>query len=139
LVTFKTSAAQTGKDNTIFELLAPRGMATPLHRHAQDDESFYLLEGEVTFYLPDSAPFRATTGTFVHIPGGTVHAFQINSTTARFLTHTTAQHERFLRAAGEPAHTHTLPPPSPPAMEKVLAAADQFGVEILGPPPATTH
>jgi len=60
----------------------------------------------------------------------------VNSETARFLDLTTPQHEHFMRAAGEPAQGRELPPAVPPAMvEKVNAIAQQYGVEILGPPP----
>ncbi len=61
----------------------------------------------------------------------------MNSETARVLVLTTPQHERFFRAAGEPARARTLPPEGPPDMEKVEAAAQEFGVAILGPPPGT--
>jgi hypothetical protein len=39
------------------------------------------------------------------------------------------------RAAGEPAQARTLPPQAPPDMDKLMAAANEYGVEILGPPP----
>ena len=42
----------------------------------------------------------------------------------------------FFRAAGEPAPERVLPPDAPPDMAKVGAAAERFGVEILGPPPS---
>ncbi len=59
----------------------------------------------------------------------------MNSETARMLVLTTPQHERFFRAAGEPARARTLPSEGPPDMEKGEAAAQEFGVDILGPPP----
>ena len=40
-----------------------------------------------------------------------------------------------MRAVGEPAQGRVLPPDGPPDLEKVGAAAQQYGVEILGPPP----
>jgi len=135
LATFKATAEQTGGQYTLIEQLALGGMATPLHVQPEDHESFYVLEGELTFYLQDGPPIPATAGSFVHIPKGTPHAFQVDSETARFLDLTTSQHEHFMRAAGEPAQGRVLPPEGPPDMEKVGAAAQQYGVEILGPPP----
>jgi hypothetical protein len=110
-------------------------MATPLHVHREDDEAFYVIEGELTVYLEDSDhPTPASAGTFVHIPGGDVHAFQVDSETARWLDLTTPQHERFMRAAGEPAQERVFPPEGLIDMKKVGAAQQQYGIEILGPP-----
>jgi quercetin dioxygenase-like cupin family protein len=139
LLMFKASAAQTGGRFALVEQVAPRGVATPLHAQPQDDESFYVLEGELTFYLADNPPFRAAAGAFVHIPAGVPHAFRVDSETARYLDLTTAQHERFMRAAGEPARERVPPPPGPPDMDTVMAAARQHGVDILGPPPGAGH
>ena len=136
LVTVKASAEQTGGQFILVEQLAPRGTATPLHAHPEDDESFWILEGEMTFYLEDGQPMPASAGSFVHIPKGYVpHAFQVDSETARFLILSTPQHEAFIRAGAEPAQGRTLPPAAPPDMDKVMAAANAYGVEILGPPP----
>jgi quercetin dioxygenase-like cupin family protein len=135
LTTIKASALQPDGRYAITEQLLPRGTATPLHSQPEDDESFYVLEGELTFYLEDGEPMPASAGAFVHVPAGAAHAYQVDSETARILNVTTAQHERFFRAASDPARTRTIPPQAPPDMEKVMAAAHEYGVEILGPPP----
>jgi len=135
LATFKATAEQTGGRFMLLEQLAPGGMATPLHVQPDDDESFYVMEGELTFYLEDGEPIPASAGSFVHIPKGVAHAFQVDSETARILNLSTPQHEYFYRAAGEPAQGRGLPPEGPPDMEKVGAAAQEYGVQILGPPP----
>jgi quercetin dioxygenase-like cupin family protein len=135
LATVKASAEQTGGTFSITEQMFSKGMATPLHSQPDDDETFYVLEGDLTFYLEDGEPLAASAGSFVHIPAGTAHAYRVDSETARLLNITTPQHERFFRAAGEPAQARTLPPQAPPDMDKVMAAANEHGVEILGPPP----
>lgn len=135
LLTVKAGAEQTGGRFALVEQYAPRGMATPLHIQPEDDETFYVLEGDLTFYIEDGQPIPAPAGSFVHIPAGTPHAFQVDSETARFLDLTTPQHESFMRAAGEPAQERVLPPPGPPDMERVGAAAQKYGVDIVGPPP----
>jgi quercetin dioxygenase-like cupin family protein len=136
LATIKATTEQTGGEFILYELVAPKGTATPLHVHPTDDESFYVMEGEMTFYLEDGQPIPASAGSFVHIPKGYVpHAFQVDSETARFLVLTRPPQEGFIRAAAEPAQSRTLPPAGPPDMEKVGAAAQAYGLEILGPPP----
>ena len=135
LATFKASSEQTGGRFSVTEQTFPKGMATPLHVQPEDDETFYVLEGDLTFYLEDGQPLPASAGSFVHLPAGTAHAYQVDSETARLLNITTAQHEAFFRAAGDPARERTLPPQAPPDMDRVTAAAEEHGVEILGPPP----
>jgi quercetin dioxygenase-like cupin family protein len=135
LLTIKATTEQTDGQYTLIEQLAPGGIATPLHVQPEDHESFYVLEGDLTFYLEDGRPIPASASSFIHLPRGTPHAFHVDSETARFLVITTPQHERFFRAAGEPAQALTLPPEAPPDMEKVETAAREYGVEILGPRP----
>jgi quercetin dioxygenase-like cupin family protein len=133
----KAGGEQTGERFSLHEHLAPRGMATPLHVQPREDETFYVLEGRLTFYL-DGEPDSVPAGGSVFVPRGTPHAFQVDSETARYLVlNTPAGHERFFRAMGEPAREHTLPPPDQPApdMGRMAAAAAEAGFEILGPPP----
>ena len=135
LTTVKASGEQTAGAYAIIEDLAPKGAGTPLHRHQQDDEAFYVLEGEMTFFLEGSEPLPASAGTFVHIPGGTVHAFQVDSETARYLIITTPHHLAFYRAMSEPAQTREIPPEAPLDMELIGAACEAYGIEGVGSPP----
>jgi quercetin dioxygenase-like cupin family protein len=136
---FLAPSEQTGGEFCLFEQYARQGNATPLHRQPKDQETFHVLEGDVKFYLGEGEPITVTVGTTVHVPAGAVHAFEVVSPTARWLNVTTPNHERFFRAAAEPARTREIPPAGPPDMEKVMAAAAQYGVEILGPPPGAAH
>jgi hypothetical protein len=86
------------------------------------------------YFGEDAVPVDAPAGTTIHVPAGTVHAFEVCSPTARWLDLTTASHETFFRAAGVPAPTRTLPPDTAPDAQAVEAAL-RNGVEILGPPP----
>jgi uncharacterized protein YjlB len=72
---------------------------------SEEGEAFWFFGGLVTQPIPASA------GSFVHAPAGVAHAFQVDSGTARILN---------------------APPPD---MERIMAAAQEYGVEILGPPP----
>ena len=138
LWTIKSSAEQTGGSFSLIEELAPRGAATPLHVHEEDEETFYVLEGELTFYLGDDQPIPASAGSFVHVPGGEAHAFRVESETARYLIITTLQHERFYRAAfGDPAPSLDFPPEQGPDWDRINAAAREYKVETIGPPPGS--
>ena len=135
LLLLKATAEQTGGRFCLNEQRGRRGVNTPLHRQPADDETFVVLEGELHFFLGDGLPISAGPGATVHVPAGAPHAFAVASEEARWLNLTTPNHEAFFRAAGESAPERVLPPDAPPDMAKVGAAAEQFGVEILGPPP----
>jgi quercetin dioxygenase-like cupin family protein len=136
LATVKVAAEQTGGRFALTLQEAPRGVSTPLHVQPEDDESFFILEGEVSFFLENADNrTRAVSGSFVHVPKGVPHAFRVESETASFLNLSTPQHERFIRAAADPVPKRVLPPQGPSDMDRVMAAAGRYGVEIQGPPP----
>ena len=58
LVTTKVTGKETGGLYSIVEVLEPQGAAAPLHVHHNEDEAFYILEGEVTFYVGESSVHR---------------------------------------------------------------------------------
>jgi quercetin dioxygenase-like cupin family protein len=136
LLLLKATAEQTGGRFCLCEQWARRSTVTPLHRQPADDETFIVLEGELRVFLGEGHTVVAGPGTTVHVPASAPHAFAVVSETARFLDLTTPNHEAFFRACGEPARKRELPPDAPPDMAKVGAAAERFGVEILGPPPS---
>jgi quercetin dioxygenase-like cupin family protein len=123
-----------GDDYAIVEQLFPNGVETPLHVQTEDDESFFIIEGEATFFAGDERR-TASAGAMVHVPKGTPHGFRVESETMRMLDVTTAQHLAFFRAAGEPAAELTIPPPATPPMDRVMAAAVKYKIEVLGPLP----
>ena len=53
LATIKATKEQTGGQYALVEILAPEGYPGVLHVHHQEDEGFYILEGELTFYVGD--------------------------------------------------------------------------------------
>ena len=136
LATIKSSGETTGGRVAVTENWAPRGHGSPLHVHHNEDEWFYVLSGELTFWV-DGQVITATDGSFVYGPRDVPHTFTVTSEEARFLlVIEPAGFENFLRALSEPAESLTLPPASiePPAMDAMMAAAAEYGLEILGPP-----
>src|SRR3954471_20662684 len=103
----------------------PAGHMPPLHVHHGQDEGFYVLEGEVSLFLPgrrvDLGP-----GEFVLAPRDVPHAYRVGDAPARWLiTSTPGVFERFVAevaAAGEV---------DPAALTAIAAEHD---IEILGPP-----
>jgi quercetin dioxygenase-like cupin family protein len=136
LATIKSSGETTGGRVAVTENWAPRGHGSPLHVHHNEDEWFYVLSGELTFWV-DGQVITATDGAFVYGPRDVPHTFTVTSEEARFLlVIEPAGFENFLRALSEPAESLTLPSGSvePPAMDAMMAVAAEYGLEILGPP-----
>ena len=53
----------------LMEMVAPKGREPSRHLHYTDDEGFYVLEGELTFYV-GAKTYTAGPGTFVYLPHG---------------------------------------------------------------------
>lgn len=133
----KSSAETTGNAVAVIEFLWPEGSGSPLHVHHREDEWFYVIEGEVTFWVGGET-IVAPAGSFVYGPRDVPHTFLVTSSpTARFLMVTEpAMFADFVRALSVPAQELTLPPApvTPPAEERLIATAAEWGMEILGPP-----
>jgi quercetin dioxygenase-like cupin family protein len=151
LVRILLAGGQTGGRFSLQEALLPRGAAPPLHSHPQD-ETLYVLEGEVTFWVvePELAHGSSWVGTHgrrcrsggaVFAPAGTPHAFRVESDTARMLyLSTPAGIEDYVRALAEPARWPWLQAPSvaPRIEPERLAAVEREHrvVRHAPPPPA---
>ena len=84
LATIKSTAETTGGRVAVTENWAPRGHGSPLHVHHNEDEWFYVLSGELTFWV-DGQVTRATEGSFVFGPRDVPHTFTVSSDEAHFL------------------------------------------------------
>src|SRR4051812_49811845 len=82
LVTFKVTSEQSGGVLCVIEHAASRGKRTPLHLHADHDETFYVLEGELLLHI-DGVEHTAGPGAVVWVPRGTPHAMLVTSELAR--------------------------------------------------------
>jgi quercetin dioxygenase-like cupin family protein len=136
LTTIKADGAGTGGRMMLTEQTAPLGSGSPLHLHHNEDEWFYVLEGELTIWVAGQTVV-APAGAFVFGPRDVPHTFIVSSDEARFLLVTQAAgFEDFIRTLGTPAPVAEIPPApaEPPAMAPVLQAAADHGIEILGPP-----
>ncbi len=73
---FKTQAADTAGALVSAEFTLPPGTGLPAHRHAHEDEAFYVTAGTVVFAGDDTGEVRLTKGGFFYAPRGRVHAFR---------------------------------------------------------------
>jgi quercetin dioxygenase-like cupin family protein len=136
LITFKVTSEQSGGVLCMFEHTASQGKVTPLHLHPDDDETVYILEGELLFLI-DGVEHRAGPGAVVCIPRGTPHAFLVTSEVERSLWIVTPGQamEAFYRQAGDAAPDRTLPSVEID-IPRIQSAGERTGaMKMLGAPP----
>ena len=138
LIQIRAGAGATDGRLAIVEHYAERGLASPVHRHTVDDETFLVLEGELRVEVGGQAR-AAGGGAVAFLPRGLPHSFVVTSPQARYLTiHTPAGFDQFAIAAGTSVGPKSTPPADelPPDPAALAAMAAEYGIEILGPPPA---
>jgi quercetin dioxygenase-like cupin family protein len=134
-VTVKTAGAETGNAFSQIETDDPRGSGPPLHLHHNEDETFYVLEGEVTILVGDER-IDHNAGDYLFGPREIAHAYVVRSERARMLvTASPAGVEQFFVSQGVPV-TGTEPPTDAvmPPMDELMRLFADYGCEIVGPP-----
>jgi len=137
LTYIKATAETTRGAFGLVEQTVPAGFASPWHVHHAEDEAFYVLEGQLTFFCQGEKASIGPGG-YIFGPRNIPHGFRVDrSTPARILLLTTpgGGFENFVREASEPASDLNVPPSAPPDMEKLIAVAAEYKIEILGPLP----
>jgi mannose-6-phosphate isomerase-like protein (cupin superfamily) len=133
--TLKISGAQTGGAFTLLEAVVSPGGGPPPHIHYQEDETFIVLEGELTFKTGERT-VPAPVGTVVHVPKGTRHSYAtVGKVPVRMLfLYAPAGMEGMFTEIGTPAQPGVAaPPPSPEDVAKLMAVADKYHFAILPP------
>lgn len=130
-VWLRAAAAQTGGAFGLIEQVVPPGLGSPYHVHHNEDEAFYVLEGELRFFSGDRS-WVAGPGGFAFLPRGIPHGFRTEgeSPSRSLLLATPGGFDGFVADLSDPA-----PPAGPPDMDRLMQAAARYEVEILGPLP----
>jgi len=98
------------------------GDEPPLHVLKNEDEWFYILEGEMSFHVGGET-HKGTAGAFVSFPRGIPHTFTVESPSARFLLmNTPGGFERMFELA-------------PKTIEEAVRALEAFDIKVVGPHP----
>ena len=131
----KISGADTNGKYGLLEITVRAGEGSPWHVHPDEDEWFYVLEGEFTVYVGERR-LSLSAGSFAFGPKGVPHTFIAETDGAKILIGFQPFHfEGFLREVGEPA-TERLSAAARGSPGHGAAAPDRRrnGMEILGPP-----
>ena len=131
----RADGAGTGGTFGVIEQLIPPGFASPWHLHHDEDESFYVIDGAVTVKVADRA-VTLSTGDFAFGPRGIPHGFRIEGDKpARvLLMQSGGTFAEFVREISQPGDA-AVAAPTPADLQKLVAAAQNFGLSILGPMP----
>jgi mannose-6-phosphate isomerase-like protein (cupin superfamily) len=125
-ILIRASAETTGGAFTLFEEVPPLA-DTPLHVHENEDELFYVLEGEHIFHVGDEE-FPTEPGGLVFAPRGVPHAQRrVVRGSGRLLVLTSpAGVEGFFRALAAAHQEGTLGPGT------YADASARYGITWLG-------
>ena len=139
LVNIRVSVKDNSDKISVLEHRAYQNDSPPLHIHQNEDEIFYVLEGEFRFLIKDEE-YHLRNGDILTAPKGVPHTYKIES--ARRGKWLTIIHgndfEDFVKAIGRSADKIELPnpsgAPSKEAVEELTRKAKEFNIEITGPP-----
>ena len=125
----KVSGEDTGGAYSMAEVHL-EGDGPPQHIHLAEDESFYIVEGEVKFLVGEKT-FVAKAGAFVLVPKGTPHTFtRVEQKPAKFLVvYSPAGFEKFFDEAVDLDVTDTES-----YITKAEALAKKYNMKVVGPP-----
>ena len=130
-VWLRATTAQTGGALGLIEQVVPPGFGSPYHVHHNEDEAFYVLEGEIRFFSGERS-WVVGPGGFAFLPRDVPHGFRTegDAPSRSLLLVTPAGFERFVTELSEPA-----PPAGPPDLGRLAQVAATYGLEIFGPLP----
>lgn len=133
---FLATAEDTNGKYAQWEAIVPPGGGPPPHVHSREEEGFYILEGEITFQV-GTQQMVAGPGTFANMPVGVPHSFKNESRqpAKMLITIAPAGLEQMFFECGVPLAegATTALPPAHEEIEKLLAIAPKYGVEIRLP------
>jgi mannose-6-phosphate isomerase-like protein (cupin superfamily) len=134
-MTIKATAEHTGGAYGLVEGWAPPGSGPALHVHSREDETFWILEGRLTFRCGEDL-ISAGPGSLTFLPRGVPHTFVVEGDEPVHLLSvcTPGGLEGFFAAAGRPAEHDGLPPNEPPDIPALARVAADFGISFVGPP-----
>jgi quercetin dioxygenase-like cupin family protein len=136
LYTYLVTGEQSGGALFAMEADVPDGGGPPPHIHAREDETLYILDGELEVQL--GAEVRIVSkGDYVWLPKGVPHRFTNFSgkPMSMILSFMPAGIEHFFEEVFEAVDDRSAEPPpvTPELIERLLAAAPRYGLEFLQP------
>jgi mannose-6-phosphate isomerase-like protein (cupin superfamily) len=120
---------------SLMEFTDPAGHAPPHHVHENEEEVWFVLEGEVTFFVGDRR-HDLVPGQVAYGPRGVPHSYLVRSREGARLAvaFSPAFIEEYFTANGIPvAEAGEVPPAFD--LAAVVASAEAFRLRVAGPAP----
>lgn len=131
------SSKDSGGAMAIIDITLPRGVEPPPHFHRNEDEIFYLLEGDIKFQIGETI-VEAKPGDAVFAPRMVPHHFTIGNEHARFLNiMTPGKFLDYFIEFSSPAQQKPAikPPQGPPPAEAIAQMVTRleaaYGISLL--------
>ena len=133
---FLATGEETNGKYAMLEAIVTPGGGPPPHVHSREEEGFYILEGEITIQVGEQR-IVATAGMFANLPVGIPHSFKNESDhpAKMLISLAPAGLEKMFFEVGIPVAqgATTAAPPTQAEIEKLLAVAPRYGIEIKLP------
>lgn len=133
LAIMRLTAEQTEGRMSIVEITEPAGAVAPPHIHANEDETFVVLDGDLVVEVGDNR-VELGPGDSAFGPRGIPHRYEVGPAGCRMLfVLTPGGFEGLIRLMSTPAEELTLPGDgvTPPDLEELGEAIGHFGCSIL--------
>jgi quercetin dioxygenase-like cupin family protein len=137
LCVIKATTESTGGAFSMVYHVAPPGQATPYHLHHVEDEAFYVLDGEFTFFC-DGRKIVVGPGGYIFLPRGIPHGIRVTGdapSTMLILATPGTGFVGMMEEMAEPAAERIIPPWSEPDHMKLTKLCAKYQIDILGPLP----
>ena len=134
LMTTKATMAETAGAYSLTEHLVTAASNPPMHVQLDEDEAFYVLDGEIEFEV-DGEVVVATPGAFAFVARGAAHCFRVLTDTARMLVicsgKPTDNLEDFFLGMGEAATERALPTSAAPDLDRLAVLTVRTGIALV--------
>lgn len=127
-VCIKLESVCSPSNMAVMTVEVPPGGFVPPHTHAEEEESYYMLDGSMVMQF-GTEEFAIAPGDFVYVPAGTVHGYKNTSDRPiRFLVWTIGGAiDEFFLEMGEKIRQV---PDDLPKMPEIL---EKYGIQMVDP------
>jgi len=135
VMNFRLSSVDTNNALSIIDIHMYRGTEPPRHVHDREDETFNIMDGEISFFIGENM-IKAYPGDIVFAPRGVAHSFRIDTETAKVrVMLTPGGFDQFFwqqstpYSAGDPIKP--IGPVAPEALKSMLTLATSLGTRFI--------
>ena len=133
LYTFLVLGEDTEGAYSKFHAVVPPNGGPPPHIHTKEEENFYILKGEVTFFV-DGTKLVASAGTCLNAPKGSLHYFknETSENAEMLITLTPAGLEKMFFETGTEVQgeVKNIPPMTIEEKQRLLSVCGKYGIEV---------